>query len=79
MHIKQAQQKSGSGHHPFIEPYNSTGKIHPENVLRHLEEYGADDTLLLFELSFKEREPAESNILPHLKDSVDFWRPFVPR
>lgn len=77
LHLKQAQQKSGNGHHPFIEPYNSTGKIQPEKVLQHLDAYGADDTLLLFELSFKEREPAESNILPHLKGSVDYWRPFV--
>lgn len=77
MHIKQAQAKSGSGHHPFVEPYNSTGKIQPEKVLQHIDDYGVDDTLLLFELSFKEREPAESMILPHLKGSVDFWRPFV--
>ncbi len=76
IHIKQSMHDKG-GHYPFVEPYNSQGKIIPEKFIDYLNKYGNDDTLLLLELSFREREPSESLVLEHLKASTEYWRPYV--
>ncbi len=76
IHIKQSL-KSKSGHHPFVEEYNKDGKIVPKEIISLIEQHGMDDTLLLFEFSFREREPFESLVLKHLKESVDYWRPYI--
>ena len=76
IHIKQSL-KSKSGHHPFVEEYNKDGKIIPSEIISLIQQHGAQDTLLLFEFSFREREPFESLVVKHLKESVDYWRPFV--
>jgi hypothetical protein len=76
IHIKQSL-KNKSGHHPFAAEYNKDGKIVPGEIVGLLQKYGCDNTLLLFEFSFREREPYESLVLEHLKESVEYWRPFV--
>ena len=76
IHIKQSLQDK-SGHYPFVEPYNKEGKIVPKKLVDHLQKYGSDDTLLLLELSFREREPFESLVLPHLRESVEYWKPHL--
>lgn len=76
IHIKQSREDK-SGHHPFVEPYNTSGKIIPAKFIDYLQKHGCDDTLLLLELSFREREPFESLVLPHLKESVEYWRPYM--
>jgi len=76
IHIKQSL-KSKSGHHPFIEEYNKDGKIVPQEIVDLIQKYGTKDTLLLFEFSFREREPFESLVLKHLKESVEYWRPYI--
>jgi D-erythrulose 1-phosphate 3-epimerase len=76
IHIKQSLKDKG-GHYPFTENYNSKGKIIPEKVIEALENSGCDESLLLLELSFREREPFESRILGDLKESVQYWRKYI--
>ena len=37
-------------------------------------ENNIDDTQLVLELSFRERQPIDNNVIKVLKESVDFWR-----
>lgn len=74
--LKQSLKSKG-GHYPFIAEYNAQGKIVPEKILETIERYGADDTMLYFEFSFRERNPADRQVIPHIKESVEYWRPFV--
>ncbi len=73
LHIKQSLTDKG-GHYPFIEEYNRMGKVNPKDVITILKEKGSMDTILLLELSFREREPNDSLVLQHLKESVDYWK-----
>ena len=76
VHIKQSRHNKG-GHWPFTAEHNADGKIQPEKVLSALRESGNDDVTLLLELSFREREPFDSNHAKDLQESVQYWRPFV--
>lgn len=76
IHLKQSLKDKG-GHWPFIPEKNKEGKIIANNVIRTLEEGGCEESLLLLELSFREREPFDSRILSDIKTSVDYWRQFV--
>tara|TARA_Y100000310_G_scaffold338090_1_gene426830 strand:+ start:1667 stop:2575 length:909 start_codon:yes stop_codon:yes gene_type:complete len=76
IHLKQSL-KDKSGHWPFIPEKNELGNITPEKVISALEQSGCTETILLLELSFREREPFESRVLSDLKTSVDYWRRFV--
>lgn len=76
IHLKQSKLDKG-GHWPFTPENNANGRITGERVIEALEESGAEEAMLVLELSHREREPAESNVLPDLKASVDYWRQFV--
>ena len=76
IHLKQSLRDKG-GHYPFIPEINAEGKISPEKVIKTLEDSGCQETLLLLELSFREREPFDSRILEDVKTSVQYWRQFV--
>ena len=77
IHIKQSLKDKG-GHYPFTKEYNKKGKINPKEFVRTLKKCNAlEDTLILFELSFREREPVDSNVLNILKESVDYWREWI--
>ena len=76
IHLKQSKRDKG-GHWPFTPEHNAEGKITGEELLAALEESGAEEAMLILELSHREREPAESNVLPDLKASVEYWRRFV--
>ena len=77
IHLKQSLIDKG-GHYPFIEEYNSQGIIVPSKIIDALDSAEAlKNTLLLLELSFREREPTDSNVLAHLKESVNYWRKYV--
>lgn len=76
IHIKQSLMDKG-GHWPFTAEYNEKGRILPEKVLKSLERSGADDVVLLLELSHRERYPAEIRVLADLKESVEYWRQYV--
>ena len=76
LHIKQSLREK-SGHYPFIDAYNRQGKIVPQKIISAIRQFGHADTVLFLELAFREREPFESQILPHLKESVEYWRSHV--
>jgi sugar phosphate isomerase/epimerase len=77
VHIKQSSADK-SAHWPFTADNNAKGIIRPQKVLSTLGESGASDVTLLLEISHREREPFESRVLPDLRESVAYWRPFVP-
>jgi sugar phosphate isomerase/epimerase len=76
VHIKQSSMNKG-GHWPFTAPYNADGRIQPEKLLAALREGGGTDNQLVFEFSFREREPADSSAIVALRESVEFWRGHV--
>lgn len=77
IHLKQSLEDKG-GHYPFIEEYNQKGKVKPAEFVETLKKSNAlEDILILLELSFKEREPVDENVLNYLKESVDYWRDWI--
>lgn len=76
IHLKQSLADKGS-HYPFIERYNKIGRVTPARLLDALNANRREGTrmpLLLLELSFREREPADSLVLAQLKESVKYWK-----
>ena len=76
LHLKQSSADK-SGHHPFTEKWNKEGRIFPEEVIEALDDGGAKDVILFFELGWREREPHDSNVVKELKESVNYWREYV--
>ena len=76
VHIKQSSADK-SGHWPFTPEKNKQGIIRPEKVLDALEKGGAEDVTLLLECSWRERYPADTQVVSDLKQSVAYWRPYV--
>jgi sugar phosphate isomerase/epimerase len=76
VHLKQSTWDKG-GHWPFTPEHNERGIVRGEQVLAALEESGAEEVMLILELSHREREPAESRVLNDLRASVEYWRQFV--
>jgi hypothetical protein len=76
IHIKQSSMNKG-GHWPFIAKYNSDGRIIPEKLLETIRRGGGTDNEICLELSFREREPTDSQVVPMIRESVDFWAPYV--
>ena len=73
IHLKQRLNNNYS-HYPFTDEYNKKGKIRPEKVLNILKNYGDKDSELILEHSFKERQPFDKNVIPLLKESVNYWK-----
>lgn len=73
IHLKQSSINKG-GHWPFTAEHNKTGKIQADKVISTLKDAGAKDAELILELSFREREPTDSTVIPVLKESVAYWR-----
>ena len=73
VHLKQSLKDKG-GHWPFTEKYNKIGKIFPSKVINALKKNGCDETDLILELSFRERNPADKSALNDIKKSVNFWK-----
>ena len=76
VHLKQSSMNKG-GHWPFTAEHNRHGRITPQAVIDALVSGGAGRTELLFECSFREREPTDSTVREALAESVAFWRPYV--
>ena len=77
VHVKQSN-KDKSGHWPFTADKNRIGIIKPEKVLAALEKGGAGDVTLVIECNWRERAPADYQVVSDLKESVAYWREFVP-
>ncbi len=75
IHLKQSG-KNKDGHRPFIPEFNTTGRILAQDFMKAASKLTRPKRLFL-ELSFREREPADSLLVPQLKASIDYWRPFL--
>lgn len=76
IHIKQSLMDKG-GHRPFIEEYNCNGLIQPAPLLEALAKGDAKDNQICLELSFKEREPTDHQVVEQIAESVAFWAPHI--
>jgi len=76
IHIKQSLVDK-SGHRPFTPDFNAKGRIHPEPLLAAFAEGGAVDNEICLELSFKEREPNDRQVISQIAQSVAFWAPHI--
>ena len=76
IHIKQSLLDKG-GHRPFTAAFNARGSIQPEPLLRAFSEGGARDNEICLELSFKEREPNDREVIAQIAESVAFWAPWI--
>ncbi|AUB78561.1 aminotransferase [Spiribacter roseus] len=76
IHIKQSRMDKG-GHRPFTPAYNAEGRIQPQPLLEALGEGGAMDNEICLELSFKEREPDDRQVVSQIAQSVAFWAPHI--
>lgn len=76
IHIKQSKMDK-SGHRPFTAEHNANGRVQPEPLLAALAEGGAENNEICLELSFKEREPDDRNVVPHIAESIAFWTPYI--
>jgi sugar phosphate isomerase/epimerase len=76
IHIKQSMMDK-SGHRPFTAAFNAKGSIQPEPLLKAFAEGGARDNEICLELSFKEREPNDRQVIAQIAESVAFWAPHV--
>ncbi len=62
IHIKQSLMDKG-GHRPFTAEFNAKGRIQPAPLLKAFAEGGAVDNEICLELSFKEREPNDRQVI----------------
>lgn len=76
IHIKQSMMDK-SGHKPFTADFNAKGRIQPEPLLAAFREGGAVDNEICLELSFKEREPNDRQVIAQIAESVAFWAPHI--
>lgn len=76
IHIKQSMMDK-SGHRPFTAAYNAKGRIQPEPLLAAFRAGGGTDNEICLELSFKEREPTDRQVVEQIAESVEFWRPHI--
>ncbi|WP_418592379.1 sugar phosphate isomerase/epimerase family protein [Ponticoccus sp. (in: a-proteobacteria)] len=76
IHIKQSMMDK-SGHRPFTKQFNDKGAIQPEPLLKAFAEGGAVDNEICLELSFKEREPNDRQVIEQIAESVAFWAPHI--
>ena len=76
IHIKQSLMDK-SGHRPFTADFNAKGRIQPEPLLAAFAEGGARDNEICLELSFKEREPNDRQVIEQIAESVAFWAPHI--
>lgn len=76
IHIKQSLMDKG-GHRPFTAQFNAQGKIQPKPLLEAFYIGGAKDNEICLELSFKEREPNDRQVVEQIAESVDFWNSHI--
>ena len=76
IHVKQSLMDKG-GHRPFTAEFNAKGRIQPGPLLQAITEGGGTDNEICLELSFKEREPNDRQVISHIAESVAFWAPHI--
>lgn len=78
IHLKQSLQDKG-GHYPFTEEYNRKGKIHPTQILDAIQQSNIETCSLILEISHRERNPYDQQVIQDLKQSVEYWRPHLDK
>lgn len=73
----QQTDLEASRHWPFTEEFNARGVIRGEEVLQAIEDSGAAEILLAFELRVATFHPQESRFLDSIAASVQYWRRWV--
>ncbi|MCJ7874148.1 TIM barrel protein [Phaeobacter sp. J2-8] len=76
IHIKQSMMDK-SGHRPFTADFNAKGAIQPTPLLDAFAAGGAIDNEICLELSFKERDPNDRQVISQIAESVAFWAPHI--
>ena len=76
IHVKQSSMNKG-GHWPFTAQHNKDGRIQPEKLIDTVKRAGGTDTEICMELSFREREPTDSNVVEMIRESVAHWEPHI--
>ena len=76
IHIKQSTVNKG-GHWPFTAERNRDGRIQPEALLAAVRDGGGRDNEICLELAWREREPSDRAVVAEMRESVDFWAPYV--
>jgi sugar phosphate isomerase/epimerase len=76
IHIKQSSMDKG-GHWPFTAAYNKGGRITPEKLIDAVTAGGGTDNEICLELSFREREPTDHKVVDMIRESVEFWEPYI--
>jgi len=76
IHIKQST-KDKRDHWPFTREHNKKGIITPPKVIEAINASGAEDVMLLLEISHRERYPMEYQVIDNLKESVEYWRKYI--
>ncbi len=76
IHIKQSLMDKG-GHRPFTATFNAKGRIHPDPLLAAFRAGGGQENEVCLELSFKERDPNDREVIPQIAESVAFWAPHI--
>ena len=73
----QQTNLEASHHWPFTEEYNKQGIIKGDEVVLAINDSGAEQVLLAFELRCSAYYPQEDRFLDNLKDSINYWRKWV--
>jgi len=76
IHIKQSSANKG-GHWPFTAEHNRDGRIFPEKLIQAIRDGGGGNNELCMEFAFREREPADRNVVAMIRESVKFWKPYA--
>jgi D-erythrulose 1-phosphate 3-epimerase len=76
IHIKQSLMDKG-GHRPFTAVFNAVGRIQPAPLLAAFHAGGGTDNEICLELSFKEREPNDREVIAQIAESIAFWAPHI--
>jgi hypothetical protein len=61
------------GHRPFTAEFNARGRVQPAALLAAIASGGGHNNELCLELSFKEREPNDRQVIAQIAESIAFW------
>ena len=73
VHLQQTEA-GHSRHWPFTPEYNALGIIEPRRVLEALEEAGAEEVFLAFEIAHRESAEQDGRVVEDLRESAEYWR-----
>ena len=73
----QQTMTTSSSHWPFTEEFNQRGTIRGEDVVRAIQDSGAEEILLAFEIRISAFHPQEGSFRRSLEESVSYWRKWI--